>query len=282
MSSRSDDGTAVVVEPAPKRLPEVFDALDDFVEATWNAFQQLERSEPSAALIIKFMFDRGFNALKGAKLLLEHDHWELAAAQVRLLFEMNLDAEEILSSDDPEAAAFQYAKYGALEEGRSQIADLRYAIASGRDTPEARNRLHDLETRIRAWFPEFLQTNKKSGERWQDTWSGRTIKQRAQASSNRMRKYQYETVFRFLSAHMHGNPTTVYGHDARLGDDFEARVSSDNRHIVEIAAMLMTLFAELWSQGKDHLPEMPPAVVDAIGRVLVYMGGPSSPKFDES
>ena len=79
---RNEDGS-LIVEAAPKRLPEIFEALDSFVDRVWTAFQQMEQAEPSAALIIKHMFDRAFNALKGAKLLLENDHWELATAQVR-------------------------------------------------------------------------------------------------------------------------------------------------------------------------------------------------------
>lgn len=273
----NEENDPVVIAPARERLPEIFEALDSLVEATWAAMQKMERAEPGAALVVKHMFDRTFNVLKGAKLLLENDHWELAATHVRLLFEMNLDAEEILSAENPDAAALKYAKFGALEFARYQMANLEYEIASGRDSPETRPRLRALEDGSRQLFSDFLS---RKG-RWFDSWTGRSIRKRAEDSSHRLKRYQYETVFRFLSAHVHGNPMTVYGPDALLGDDFETRMRSNDRHIVEVTAMLMTWVTELWRTGKDHLPPMTPEVSDALASVVKLMGGPTSPTFDE-
>ena len=268
------------IEPsAPERLPEVFQALSMVQEAAWAAAQEIVPVPAGCQRVFLQMFDRAFNTLKGAKLLLENDHWELAAAHVRQLFELNLNAEEILRATDREKAAFEYARFALLQEFRNRIADLRYALASGRRSDENVARLAELEARARQWFSDLGKESKSGEWRWKESWCDKTTKQMAFESTHVMRKYQYETIFSFLSAYTHGAPMAISGAHVNVSD-FDELLEADNHWTGLIGAMLMTFFAEFWIIGQEFLPEMPASVPEAQRMVIEFLGGPTTPNFD--
>lgn len=270
--SRQPLSERMIVASARERLPDIFVALDRCVDGVVEALQRIERPAPGPGQVAVQMVDRGFNTLKGAKLLLEHDHWELAATHVRLLFELNLDAEGVMSAEDRNDSALRYTKFALLQEIRYQAVNLRYDIGSGRGNEETAERLGALEEKAYVWFQDIMKPRTKEGlPGWPDNWTGKSIKKRAATSAHALRKHQYNTVFFFLSAYTHAAPMAVSGADAHLGGDIEARVAADDLHIVEVSALLVAFFAELWTYCSDYLPNISSAITSARTTIASYM-----------
>jgi hypothetical protein len=266
---------------ARERLPVPFEALDDFADQIWIAVQELEQPVTHHEVVVRRVFDRAYNIVKGARLLLEHEHWELAASHVRQLFELLLDVEALNRAPDQEAAAGRYMWFGALQEMRHLSASRRYEAASGRSTPELMARIDEADQKMREMFDVFLgPPNMKGERRWAESWTGLTTKQLAALSTEDIRPYQYEVVYRLLSAHAHAAPMAVGGGRDVMPQDLESVVARDDRNTTEMISLLVSFFGGLWHEGRNQLPQMTSAVSDAVGTLVLFMGGPSQPSFD--
>lgn len=261
------------VPGVPERIADEFAHLEICVDSTYEAWPD-QFSVPQSRmdhLKLRF-FDRAFNVVKGIKILIENSHWELAAPLTRQLFEMVLNLEELDQSDDPDKAVTRYGKFAALQELRHEFANLQHDIGMGRDVEQKQARLDEGQALARKAFPEFwIQTRR--GGRWSNSWCGASVKELAQRSEHPLRISQYEVVFRFLSAYGHGAPLAIAGPlDEQIhADDFDRRVTSDDRNTIEIIALTLGFYMEIWALCQPTTPELPGAVVNSSAELSRFM-----------
>lgn len=257
-----DVETTVTRFTAPEsRLRSLFTALEAAAEHGDDAMLRIGEVDElvrfDAALLV-----RGVNALKSVRLLLEQAHWEFAAAAVRQLYELVLNVEYLADQPDREAAALRYTKFGLLQAVRHQHASILYAQRTGR--PIDTERLATLDSMLEHTFPEYRLKDRSDGSRrWAPSWSGKNIRQLAEASSNSLRKDQYELLFTVWSEETHAAPSAMLDGVLRRADAdwIEDAVATDDTEIVETAAVALTLFFELWSA----LPHLPPFDREKVG-----------------
>lgn len=257
-------GSFTRVPGVPERLPTEYGHLESLVDAVYAAWPQF--GGPTSALQhlqLKF-FDRAFNVVKGIMILLEQSHWELAAPLVRQIFEMILNLEEIERGNDPDVAAVRFSRFAMLQEVRHRLANLQYDISMGRDLEATQERFDSgLEFAV-ATFPEFRRTYRR-GARWAESWCEASTKELAQRSEHPLRVSQYEIVFRFLSAYGHGSPIAIAGTLVSQAhtDDIPWMVADDDKNTIEIIALTLSFFAELWLLCQPVTPQLPTAISDS-------------------
>ncbi len=223
----------------------------------------LAKIDADAGRVIAAMFVRGINCVKSVQAQLEQAHWETAAGTCRQLFELLINAECLVSSEDVEAAAFRYAKFGLLQMVLHQHAAALYDERRGR--PVDADRLAVLEGLLSgAAFEEF--SDRKTRDGWAPTWSGQSAWALATLSSNALRRDQYNLMFWSWSEQAHATPGALLpGIFARGGAGWEkAVVAEDDTRVLEAIAMTVTFFLELW----QVLPPFAP-LLDA-GRALAW------------
>lgn len=191
------------------------------------------------------MFVRGSNCLKSVRAQLEHAHWETAAGTSRQLFELLLNAEYLVMSDDREGLAFRYAKFGLLQMVLHQRATMAYDEKRGRPVDDERRKVLD------GWlagpaFEEFRAAKTHDG--WATTWSGKSAWNLASLSSNSLRRDQYNLMFRSWSEQAHAAPGALLpGIFPRGGPGWASEVvAEDDARVLETIAMTVTFFLELW------------------------------------
>lgn len=243
------EGRVAHVRPPTSRLKPIFKTLDAVAVAVDRA--ALETAHPDQT-VGRFDFNvllRGVNAMKSMRILLAQAHWEVAAAPVRQLFELVVNAEYIKSQTDREKAALRFMKFGLLQLARGQLAAIDYAAASGRDVDEERRR--GVEAHVDSTYAEFR--GKNGG--WQRTWSGKSTRQLAELSPHPLRVAQYELLFTAWSEQVHASPGALVDtfFTQATGSWIEEAVASDDLHIAETASVGVALFIDLWTA----LPAVP-------------------------
>lgn len=233
--------------PLPKaRLTDLFATMS---KATSAGDRALAVTPAAGSELVRFdaeVLMRGVNAVKSARLLLEHAHWETAAGPVRQLFELLVNLEHIAAEPDREAAVFRYAKFGLLQAVRSQRAQLAYDQAT--DRPVDQSRVAILEDMLERTFPEFRTITGKGKVVWSRSWCGKSIKALAAGSGSSLREAQYEQLFVFWSEQVHAAPAALMGGIFPSGGAMDTAeiIALDDRHVAETGTMAVTLFIELW------------------------------------
>lgn len=261
----------------PERIPELFEVLGAYGAAALDLVDLIERPADPAGRLVVEITDHAFTALQGGVVLLRFGHWQLAAGPVRQLFELCLDVEQLLAATDPVLAAQRYRRFGALQEVRRGIAEARLAVAEGRSDES----LTDFEQNAIKVFAEF-RIKRRGQDWWAETWTGKTTKQVAEASQHPLRRYEYEIIFRELSAYSHGAPMTVSNlHDRILTDgSADAVQARRDTQAVEMVAHLTTFFGSVWREGQRYLPPLSPALVKAQREILRLRETSTSPADD--
>jgi len=241
---------------APKtRLKPIFKTLD-LVSATGDK-AVLETKDADRDLV-RFdinIFLRAINSVKSMRILLAQGHWEVAAAPVRQIFELVVNAEYVNAQPDREEAALRYMKFGLLQLVRGQQAALRYAAKTGRDVDEQRKL--SLDAHVEKTYPEFRGPKKG----WLPSWSGKSTKQLAELSPQPTRVDQYELLFTAWSEQVHASPGALLDTFFAQATEgwIEEAIASDDLHIAETASIGVVLFIDLWTT----LPALRPIELDA-------------------
>ena len=230
--------------PSVKReLAGMFRVLDHVIEETRDALLAEPWATSDEARFDRAVLARALNILEAEQILLPVAHWEAAAGLARQLFELLINVEEIGRSDDPAGARLRYGKFGILQEARERLRQAQYNRETGRPGNERLEaELHSLMS-----SPDFEEFKQPNG-RWQDYWSGKSVRLLASASESEMRPHQYEHLFRQWSEEAHAAPSTIIREMFR-GKSQESWISDvleeDQKEIGEVLTMTVLLFLEL-------------------------------------
>jgi hypothetical protein len=274
----SDDSTIVGL------FPELFDALADFGRASQELVERIEvpRKNPTGRLACEIA-QHAYDALCGGAILLNHGHWRLAAGPARQIFELSLDIESVLFADEPDLAAQRYRRFGALQEILLPLAIQRTVSIDGGPDQKATDLARSLESDALTVFKEFRIKRGKE-ERWLESWTGKSIKQRAEASRYPLRRSEYELMFRSLSALNHAAPHTVGTLHARIltdGDPEALRIWL-TKQVAEVTCLLTIFFRNVWEMGKAYLPPSTPQLHTAHERVMDLRAAAHSPSTERA
>jgi hypothetical protein len=235
-------GNQTQVSPPKVRLKSLFKVFDEIINGcnksligTPNPLSPIVRFDAAVLL-------RGLNTLRSIRILLEQAHWELASAGARQLFELLVNMEHLNSRPDREEASLRYSKFGLMQMTRQQQQQLEYALKTGRTVNQTRKKT--IDRLLKENFPEFLG---KDG-RWVSSWSGKNTRQLAEGSTRDIRTDQYELLFSAWSEQTHASPGALLGNIFSLAGSkaIEEIVADDDREIIEVAGVSISLFFELW------------------------------------
>lgn len=231
---------------APKdRLKPLFTLFSDVSKAGNEALSETTEPENPAVRFDAGILTRGLNTLASIRILLEQAHWELASAGTRQLFELLVNMEYLNSQEDWEEASLRYAKFGLLQLARQQEMEMEYAAKTGRPVDEKRKKtIQELLA-----SPSFAEFRGKNGH-WVHSWSGKNVRQLAEASERPIRTDQYKQLFSAWSEQTHASPGAILANIMpRQGEDVIGEImASDDREVIQVAGMALTLFFELWWQ----------------------------------
>jgi hypothetical protein len=249
---------ATVLTPARARMRPLFTTVDDITATADRALQTAHFRNESPEHFDAQLLLRGLNALKAAVILCEQSHWEIATAASRQLFELVLTAEDLERAESREAAVDTYVRFARLTMVRHAMTEARYRKSTGRLANE--ERLTKIDALLLSdQFKEFRVDTKK-GIRWQDSWTKKTVRQRAAASEVSIRLAQYEGLYGPWSDQVHAAPSAVMQSliVAEDGDIKKAAIKEDDRNIAETLGSAIALFLELWGRlptAPDKDPE---------------------------
>jgi hypothetical protein len=240
----------ISVKPPKVRLKGVFRIYEDIASTATESILATESpSDPAARFDINVL-ERGLNAIKSVRLLLEQAHWEIASAPTRQLFELLINMEHLSSLPDRDVAMRRYTKFGLLQMLRRKLLEFDYATKTGRDLDMVQRA--KIEMILDEQFAEF-RTDKG---RWRTSWCGKNARDLAEESKRSIRIDQYLGLFSSWSEQMHASPGALVANlNLDLSPEFVKRIiTDDDREIIEVAAMAITLFVELWWQLPNVAP----------------------------
>jgi hypothetical protein len=258
-----------------QRMPRLLEVLDRFVDQAFEGFRHTVAPQTNIEFVRLRMFDRAFNVAKGIRLLVEHDHWELAAPLVRQVFELILTLEELHRADDANAAVQRYLRFAAMQDVRHRLAGLRYDISTGRSLPPNTPAPESVEYLATLTFPEFVHRDKKGELVWSTNWSGLSFRQLARRSERNIRAWQYETIYSMLSIQVHGAPMALAGGFAELTGSAEPSAESlieeQDYQLLQLVSLGITFLCDLWVACSPPVGVMPTTLPDELGKLLSAM-----------
>lgn len=231
----------------------MFRVLDDVIEETRNALLVEPWATSDDARFDRAVLARALNILEAEQILLPVAHWEAASGLARQLFELLLNVEEIGRHDDPVQARLRYGKFGILQHAREALRRVEYNRETGRQVDEDYRAVLD-SLLSSPDFEEFKQSN----GRWQNYWSGKSVRVLASESDSDMRPHQYEHLFRRWSEEAHAAPSTIIREmfHGRSQETWIADVlKEDQKEIGEILTMTLAIFFEL-EAALPHAPSL--------------------------
>lgn len=165
------------------------------------------------------------------------------------MFELLVNMEYLASQPAREAASLRYAKFGLMQAARQQLGQLEYTERTGREINLKRKRR--IEEMLAKSFPDL----KNSSGGWVPSWSGKNVRQLAEASPFDLRADQYQMLFSAWSEQAHASPGALLdGIFLRVGDEAKDQIAADeDREVIEIAGISITMFLQLWWA----LPDVP-------------------------
>jgi hypothetical protein len=239
-------GSATVVDGPRTRLPRTFAVLDAVTAGADAALGRCPDDGDALRRCDLAVYVRGVNALKSARALLEDAHWETASGPARQLFELVVNMEHLAAKADRSAAARRWAAFGVLQRARGELRRVEYDRGTGRRVDE--ERAAALADAVADGFPEFVRRRTDGRLSFARSWSGKTVRELAEASPAAIRKDQYEQLFSAWSEEVHGAPAALVDLvlDDGAGPDWvERAVAADDVECAQVAAMAVVLFLEL-------------------------------------
>ena len=256
----SSDGTIARAPKARVRLPAIFQILDEVISAADVAINDATFPDQPFGVFQYGVFQRAFNSMKAIRVLAEHSHWEGATGLSRQLMELVLSMEFMfLRTEDPEAEAIRFLRYGLLQQALYLRSRSRYEKRIGGTTPDLAG--HADDSYLAKEYAEFRSGSHGDGSiRWVTSWCGKTSYKLAQESPNPGRVDQYELLYRAWSEQVHAAPgalmTSVFPAD---GPDWYIKMLHlDDQRIAETIGNSVILFCELWL----ILPTMRPSFAE--------------------
>jgi hypothetical protein len=241
-----EDPRVTRVATPKTRLKSLFALLHDVITSSDRTLLGMEDADQPLVRFDVAMLQRGINTLKAVRLLTEHGHWEFAASATRQLYELVINMEYLATEADREEATFLYAKFGLLQAVQAQHREVIYNQRTGRPIDE--QRLAVLESMLEHTFPEFRDERRDGSVKWPRNWSGKSTRELAEVSTNRMRTSQYEQLFTIWSEQTHAAPGALFDSLAqRAGQNWiEQVIARDDVRIAEMVTVAISLFLELW------------------------------------
>jgi len=200
------------------------------------------------------MFLRAINALKAARLLTVELQWEFATGPARQLFELLVTAEFVKGQPDPARTATQFARFGFLQQLRGRLEEIEYAQQTGRPVDD------DQHAELLRLLEEFDDLREgKDRRRWPRSWSGHATARLADLSPRQpLRRAQYRQLFAAWSEQIHAAPAALISAmypqvEPEYEPEYSQLLEDDLIHTAEVAAMIVSLYLELW----ELLPAIP-------------------------
>jgi len=220
------------------------------------------------------IFVRGINSVKAVGVLLEQRHWEHAVGVVRQLFELLVNMEYLGALPDRAVGIDRYRQFGLLQFFQQEERKIAYSESTGRSVnPEIKSM---IENHLENSFSAFRGRPKPNGKpNWNSSWSGKTTRDLADCSSDRMRPHQYEHLFRVWSEQTHASPGALIQGLMGGADEnwLEELLAADDKEIVETVSMTFMLFVSLWVT-LPHIPRIPEEVRDWARTIMRVVGAP--------
>lgn len=263
-----------ISQPPSKRLRPLFATCQDVTRAADMAALKAGAAEVNTQRQFeRTLFMRGVNTLKAAWVVAGEGHWEVSAVCARQLFELVLNMEYIAKDESRESASFQFTLFGLLQNMQSDLAEVEYARDTGR--PFNQGMIDAIEHNLALPVFDVFRTKKKDGSTaWQWTWNGKTAYGLAKESPSPLRLLQYEILFKRWSEEAHAAPGALTNTMFRIGKDetwFEKAVADDDREIIDVLKMAVTLFLQLWRLVSDSVPYDAAAARDWMGRMAAIV-----------
>ena len=239
---RPRDPRQIKMTPPKQRMKPIFRVFDQISVHFNEVLVGAERANDPAFRFDAAVLTRGANTLRSIRLLLEGSFWELASAGARQLFELLVNMEYLASQPDREVASFRYAKFGLMQAASQQLGQLEYIARTGREVNLERKR------RIEEMLDKSFSDLKNSSGGWVPSWSGKNVRQLAEASPFGLRTDQYQLLFSAWSEQAHASPGALLdGIFLRVGNEAKDQIAADeDREVIEVAGISITMFLQLW------------------------------------
>ncbi|MFJ8935369.1 DUF5677 domain-containing protein [Streptomyces sp. NPDC102365] len=220
---------------------------------------------------------RGTNSVKAVGVLLENGYWEHAVGVVRQLFELLVNMEYLAKQESRLDGMLLFARYGMLQMILAQHRRMSYDKDTGRPIDD--EFFTQLEWHMQNDFTDFRANTKDGSVKWVSSWCRRTTFDLAAASSDPMRKHQYNILYRVWSEEAHAAPGALISNIFQDSDDddwVEKTVAENEHRSRDAGIFAVTFFLALWVQ----LPHIESSVTQIQGwlQALSDMhGGPQLP-----
>jgi hypothetical protein len=204
---------------AEKSNSELFEKLNLFIEtlSPWIHGATVPDDGPlfgNAKISILF---RALNQYRAIVNLLKNNHWEDGLTLVRSMFELLLNAEELVRQEQthPEKASRKFFLFSELQNYLVLREIWLYHVAIGRKPPEYEKMVKELDKWARKIFAPFWRTPKGKKPRevwkmnWKDSWHNKSRWKLSEESSDPDRKYQYKIAYSMGSQFTHSGPEAV-------------------------------------------------------------------------
>jgi Family of unknown function (DUF5677) len=236
------DPRQIKMTPPKQRMKPIFQIFDEISMHCNGALLGVEDAADPGFRFDAAVLMRGINTLRSIRVLLENSFWELASAGARQLFELLVNMEYLASQSDREAASLRYAKFGLMQAASQQLGQLEYTERTGRGVNLKRK--EQIEEMLDLSFPDL----KSSSGGWVPSWSGKNVRQLAEASPFHLRDDQYQLLFSAWSEQAHATPGALLdGIFLRVGVEAKNQIATDeDREVIEVAGISITIFLQLW------------------------------------
>jgi len=246
---------------ARKRFAEYFSLSDKVIGQLeeWIEKEDIPMPQTYSGIVKFAAMVRAFNLYKSINLLLGNDHWEDAAILSRSVFELLLNLEEIASKEtDIEEKAFRFLRHNKLCETLHYLNDRRYVASTGRGLPGDIAELEKMEKELQRIFPEFVDT--KRGQKWNQSWCGKTVRRLATDSGKPIRIAQYNLIYSYFSEFSHSSPFATMT-TAGLGqteEEIEKLLKSkkilEKEGLARVLVLSTTWLLEILNIAKTEIP----------------------------
>jgi Family of unknown function (DUF5677) len=237
---------------------------------------------------------RAFNQYRSIVNLLRDNHWEDSLILVRSLFELMLQAEELLRAKDPEEAAVRLFAFSQLQRYLEWRGLEQYQVATGRGGRETEDRIARVDAQARRVYGQFWFRDKKGRGRWRESWCNKNVADLSGLSANPLRRHQYRLLYGRGSSFTHSSPVAVFAAMHHMSDPSELEEVTgsidalEERELRLTGAMASVFLMEIAALIGDRLPDFDLLWLANVGTRLIsrILGAlvflPTIPKQEDS
>jgi hypothetical protein len=274
-----------LIPQATTRHPEIFEALYILRDKLNQWIDRGEVNHPESPLewVQTLVAVRAYNLYKATVALLELDFWEDALILVRSVFELLLNVEELHRvEEEQERNAVRFIMFDKLQMYLRHSAEHDYYVHSGRPVsdPDPIRKLDELAERL---FPSFIVGRKHGKPKWAKSWHGRNVWELAETSKNRLRQWQYKTLYAYCSSFVHASPASVfsthwsYENEAAWTTSLAVKLETDRGGITQTVSFLCLFTLEILNFVGTILPKYDPVIGLAVMERIFSLHGIKPP-----